>query len=323
MKAIGFKKFGSAEVLEEIDMDIPSPKDKQVLVKVQATTIDNVDIIIRKGLYKTKLNNPAITGRDLVGYVVDFGKDVQEFSKGDPVWTNSAGFDGRMGASAEYVVVDANRLYKIPKGVDPNKVLASVHSSSTANLVCKNIMKLNENSTILIEGAGGNVGRKLVQCAHDMGAKVLTSSAEKDFDYLKKLGANQVFSYKEEKIEELRQVSKEIPINHIIDTSGKIDLAHSIEFLGLNGQVTIITAPKSTNFNPLDFYTKGKKIVGFVLSRARVDDLKTNANDLNQYFKKGLLLEDKIEYHTFKDIPKLHSLMEAKGAHEVKFIIIP
>jgi NADPH:quinone reductase-like Zn-dependent oxidoreductase len=324
MKAVVFKSFGSSDVLELINMEVPSPKEDQFLVQVEATTIDNVDIIIRKGLYKTELADPAITGRDLVGRVKELGENVKSFSVGDLVWTNSAGYDGRMGATAEYVLVDADRLYPIPKSVDPFKLVASVHSSSTAQMVTREVMKLNERARVLIEGAGGNVGRKLVQCSHALGAYLVTSSSKKDFTFLKDLGADECFAYDEEGMDLLSARNKQTGFDHIIDTSGRVSLGENVSLLGLNGQVTMITSPpKNTSFDAMDFYTKGKKIQGFVFSRATCKDLAQNAKYLNEYFEKGLLLEDKIEYYSFGDVAKLQAKMEKEGSHGIKYVIRP
>jgi NADPH:quinone reductase-like Zn-dependent oxidoreductase len=320
MKAVIFEEVGPSSVLKIADIKKPQAKDAQVLVRVFATTIDNVDIIIRKGLYKTKLQKPAITGRDLVGRVEEVGPAVTAFSKGDLVWTNSAGFDGRMGASAEYVLVESDRLYHLDQSLDPFKVLAALHAGSTAQMITRNTMKLNKDSVLLVEGAGGNVGRKLVQAGKILKAKVLTTSAEKDFALLKKLGADLCFSYDKEGMAKLFKKSKEINISHIIDTSGRISLASNLKMLANFGQLVMITPPSDTTFDASDFYTKGKSIQGFVLSKASAKELKENAKYLNDYFKKGLFLEDDIEILSFEKIPDLHKKIEEEGLHGKKYI---
>ncbi|MGI6074263.1 MAG: quinone oxidoreductase family protein [Fermentimonas sp.] len=324
MKALVFKEFGTAEKLKIIDMPIPEPGNNEILVKVEATTIDNVDIIIRRGLYKTQLLCPAITGRDLVGSVAKIGKNVKHFSIGEKVWTNSAGFDGRMGATAEYTLVEEERLYHAPESVDPIRLVASVHSSSTAQIVSSEVMKLNTNTCILIEGAAGNVGRKFVQCAHALGAKIITTSSEKDFNMLKKLGACESFSYDTEGMKKLATQSSTLSIDHIVDTSGKVSISQNLSLLNIGGQLTIITPPpKDTAFNAQQFYTRAMRIEGFVLSRATARQLAENAKILNRYFKEGLLLEDNIELHSFADAPTLNARMEANGAHGIKYVLKP
>lgn len=323
MKAVVFDGFGSSDVLNLVDMEVEKPKEGEVLVEVIAVTIDNVDIIIRKGLYKTDLKSPAITGRDLVGRVKEVGSGVSGFSVGDYVWTNSSGYDGRMGATAEFVLVESDRLYHIPKGVDPYKLVASVHSASTAQIVTREVMRLGESSKILIEGAGGNVGRKLVQCARAFNSHVVTTSSERDFEILKSLGADECYSYHEDGMNELFEKYKG-GFDHVIDTSGKVKLSDNINLLGLNGQLTMITPPPAdTSFDAMDFYTKGKKIVGFVFSRATCEDLLQNAKYLNKYFEKNLLLEDNIEFYNFKDVAMLQDKIEKEGARGVKYVIRP
>lgn len=324
MKAVVFRDFGSSDVLKLVDMEVERPKEGEVLVEVIAVTIDNVDIIIRKGLYKTKLQTPAITGRDLVGRVKEIGSGVSGFSVGDYVWTNSAGYDGRMGATAEFVLVESRRLYHMPKGVDPYKLIASVHSASTAQIVTREVMKLCENSKILIEGAGGNVGRSLVQCAHAFNSKVTTTSSESDFETLKNLGADECYLYGEDGMNDLFEKHGSEGFDHIIDTSGKVKLSDNIKLLGLNGQLTMITPPPAdASFDAMDFYTKGKKIIGFVFSRASCEDLFKNAKYLNKYYEDGLLLEDNIEFYKFEDVAMLQDKIEKEGSHGVKYVLRP
>jgi NADPH:quinone reductase-like Zn-dependent oxidoreductase len=324
MKTVAFTEFGTADHLKVIDMPIPRPKDYEILVKVEATTIDNVDILIRKGLYKTQLQTPAITGRDLVGQVAETGKDVRNFSVGERVWTNSAGFEGRMGATAEYVLVEADRLYPVPESVDPLRLVASVHAASTAQIITREIMKLDGASCILVEGAAGNVGRKLVQCAAALGAKVVTTSVAKDFALLKQLGANECFSYDSEGMEKLSSCAARFSINHIIDTSGKVCVSQNLSLLSIGGQLTMITPPPAnTAFDAAQFYTRNQRIVGFVLSRSTCKQLAENARFLNMLFQQGLLLEDKIELHSFEDVPLLQARMEEHGAHGIKYVLKP
>ncbi|MDD7362853.1 MAG: zinc-binding dehydrogenase [Peptoniphilus sp.] len=323
MKAVVFKEFGSSDVLEFVERPIPLPAEDEVLVRVDAVTVDNVDIIIRKGLYPTELQNPAITGRDLVGAVESVGKSVKNFLPGDAVWTNSAGFDGRMGATAEYVAVRADRLYRIPESVDPHRLVASVHSSSTAQIVTREMMKLREGDTILIEGAGGNVGRKFVQCAHALKARVFTTSSEKSFDALYALGADRCFSYDTSGMEELSSIRDDVAIRHIIDTSGKVTLSQNLSLLGFGGQLTLITPPPAdTSFDASAFYMNDQCIRGFVLSHATCAQLEDNAQHLNRYFEQGLLLEDPVEFHSLEDVPELHAQLEKEGAHGMKYVIL-
>ncbi len=324
MKAVVFTEFGSSDKLHVADIPVPSPSANEVLVRVQAATIDNVDILIRKGIYKTRLQRPAITGRDLVGVVEKVGSDVNDFSPGQAVWTNSAGFDGRMGATAEFVAVEAARLYPLPQSADPCKVVASVHAACTAQMIVGEVMKLREGSCILIEGAAGNVGRKLVQCAHAVGAKVVATSSEKAFETLRALGADRCFSYDEAGMQELSSDAHQLSIDHVLDTSGKVRLSKILSLLALGGQLTIITPPpKDTAFDAPQFYMRDLHIRGFVLSYATCGQLAAAARQLNRYYERGLLLEDPVEFHSFEDVPRLQARMENHGAHGMKYVIRP
>lgn len=113
------------EALRLREIDEPQLRANQVLVRVQAVAVDHVDTFVRSGAFQTALATPHVVGRDLVGTVLRVAAGVTNFAVGDLVWTNSAGYDGRMGATAEMVAVAADRLYPVPCGVDARQLVAS------------------------------------------------------------------------------------------------------------------------------------------------------------------------------------------------------
>ncbi|HZJ89538.1 MAG TPA: alcohol dehydrogenase catalytic domain-containing protein, partial [Bacilli bacterium] len=101
MNAVYIKEFGDASKIIVGQLDKPSVKAGEVLIKTLATTINNVDIMIRKGLYPIDAPMPFLLGRDVVGIVIDANNSA--FNKGDIVWSNSLGYENRNGASASYL----------------------------------------------------------------------------------------------------------------------------------------------------------------------------------------------------------------------------
>lgn len=119
MQAVTFEQLGGPEALRLREIDEPQLRANQVLVRVQAVAVDHVDTFVRSGAFQTALATPHVVGRDLVGTVLRVAAGVTKFAVGDLVWTNSAGYDGRMGATAEMVAVAADRLYPVPCGGRP------------------------------------------------------------------------------------------------------------------------------------------------------------------------------------------------------------
>ena len=107
MQAVTFEQLGGPEALRLREIDEPQLRANQVLVRVQAVAVDHVDTFVRSGAFQTALATPHVVGRDLVGTVLRVAAGVTKFAVGDLVWTNSAGYDGRLGATAEMVAVAA------------------------------------------------------------------------------------------------------------------------------------------------------------------------------------------------------------------------
>ena len=147
MKAVYVYEQGDPSVIQIGDLPVPEVIPKTVLIKVLAVSVNYVDTFIRSGLYQTQLPQPYILGRDAVGEVVSVGDDVSQFAAGDLVWTNSMGYDSRQGVTSEYALIPAERLFSVPEGADPVRLIGAVHSAATAAIVLQDIMQLARGQT--------------------------------------------------------------------------------------------------------------------------------------------------------------------------------
>ncbi|WP_338231828.1 alcohol dehydrogenase catalytic domain-containing protein [Companilactobacillus muriivasis] len=290
MKAAYINQVGGIDKIKIGEIPIPELHDNEVMIKTLAVSVNFVDTFVRSGGFKTAMDFPIVIGRDAVGTVVEVGKNISKFHKDELVWTNSMGYDGRPGTTSEFVVVPETRVYSVPKGVDPIKLVASVHSSATAAILLADILQVQSGNKILIEGAAGHVETKLVALAKSLGLKVSTTSNIRDFSRLKSLGISESYDY-HDSISEIAD-----KFDFIIDTSGKIDLQDNLAKLTLHGQVGLITAPKTNQFtfNVRQMYTNAQAIKGFVISHASVEQLKHASELLNDSFSAGKLLDDEI-----------------------------
>lgn len=293
------------------DFSVPKPEPHTVLIQVIAVAVNAVDTFIRNGIYTTPLQNPAILGRDAVGRVVQCGAEVSDFHEGDLVWTNSMGYDGRQGVASQYALVPADRLYPAPKNVPALSLVASVHAAATAAIVLTDIMQLQAGQTILIQGAAGHVGKKLVELAHQKGASVTTLSSPKDFTLLEKLGSQRCLDYHQ--AINLETLGMADGFDHIINTSGKQSLAQNAHLLTNKGQITLITTPPDTLQDVKTFYMKSQRLVGFVISRASQEQLKKAADILNDAFSKEFLLEDDYKILPLEAIGQAYQEVEEKS----------
>ncbi|OZC51921.1 NADPH:quinone reductase [Rhodococcus sp. 06-621-2] len=195
MKAIRFHQYGDADVLRYEDVETPVPAAGQVRVRVAGTTFNGVDGNIRAGNMQEPmpLTLPHIPGVDVAGTVDALGDGVDNRKVGDRV----IGFLPFVtdGASAEFVVVDADALAPAPTSIPlaDSAVLGVV--GLTAWQALFDHAELKRGQRILVNGASGAVGGFAVQLAHAAGAYVVATGCASETERLRKLGADEVVDH--------------------------------------------------------------------------------------------------------------------------------
>src|SRR5262245_15312725 len=166
MKAIQVKRCGSPEVLELDDLPKTSPGPKQALVKIEASGVNYIDVYFRTCLYKTDL--PFTPGMEASGVVEAVGPETVEVAVGDRVAYAMA-----RGSYAEYAVVPAWQLVKIPDSGDSKSAAAAMLQGMTAHYLTHTTYPLKKGETALLHAAAGGVGLLIVQMAKMIGARVI------------------------------------------------------------------------------------------------------------------------------------------------------
>ena len=175
IKAIRFEKPGSSDVLQFVDVDLPSPGKGQARVKHSAIGVNFIDTYHRTGLYPLPL--PSGLGSEAAGTVEALGEGVSGFKVGDRVGYAS----GFIGSYAQAANVPAERLVKIPGGISDDVAAAILLKGMTAQYLLRQIHKVTAGETIVFHAAAGGVGQIAVQWARHLGATVIgtTTSPEK------------------------------------------------------------------------------------------------------------------------------------------------
>ncbi len=204
MKAIIIKQFGSPDVMKAEEVDIPYPKADEILVKVFASGVNPVDLVVRQGTNAAlsyNLTLPLILGWDAAGIVEEVGTGVTKLKKGDNVY-GVPDFPGN-GSYAEYVASKAERFALKPTNLNFNQSGGVPLIALTAWMGLYKYGKLKKGQRVLVLGAAGGVGSCAVQFAKATGAYVIGVSAADDFDYLERLNVDEMIDYKTQKFEEL------------------------------------------------------------------------------------------------------------------------
>lgn len=188
MKAIRIHQFGdSDEVLRYEDVDVPEPQAGQVLIKVEAASLNRADLSLRKGAYRISPDQlPVIPGREFAGTVEKLGDNVTEFKLGQRV----VGYPS-LGGYAQYAIADAAEVRPVPEGVSSAEAAAVPTVFLTAWFGLLTDGNLKKGEWLLVQGGSSGVGTAAIQIAKHLGAKVIatTGSAEK-CHRLRELGAD-------------------------------------------------------------------------------------------------------------------------------------
>ncbi|MCB0630701.1 MAG: NAD(P)-dependent alcohol dehydrogenase, partial [Lewinella sp.] len=198
MKAATRTQYGAPEVLTVREMEKPVPQDDEILVKVEATTVNRTDcgflmakpFIVRffTGLFRPKIPS---TGCDFAGTVMELGKNVDRFEVGDRVF----GINDYIGSHAQYITVKPSiAVEKIPEGISFEKAAASLEGGHYAYSDIKDL-DLKAGDKVLVNGATGAIGSAAVQILKNMGMHVTAVGNTKNLELLRSLGADRVMSY--------------------------------------------------------------------------------------------------------------------------------
>ncbi|MEM6364621.1 MAG: zinc-dependent alcohol dehydrogenase family protein [Planctomycetota bacterium] len=320
MKAMVLNQYGPESVFENAEVETPTAKTGQVLVRIAASSVNTVDTMIRNMGKELPLSpdTPAILGMDFAGTVEAVGKGVSGYSIGDEVYGCAGGLADLPGTLADFIAADAKLLAKKPTSLTMREAAALPLVAITAyeGLTRAGV---TAGQKVLVHGGSGGVGHVAVQLAKHMGAEVFsTGGGDKQLALIERLGATAI-NYKREAVEDY--VAKHTSGNGfdvVYDSVGGANMLNSFEAAALNGHV--ITTVSMCELDLTVAHFKGLSIHVVFMLIPMLHDFKREKHGeiltrLSQMIDAGALkpvLDD--QPFTLDEIGKAHARLESRQA---------
>lgn len=256
MKAVAYQKAGpitSPEALVEVELETPVAEGHDLLVRVQAVSVNPVDTKIRNNVNADN-NQWKTLGWDAVGIVEAIGDQVSQFKVGDEVWY--AGALNRQGSNSELQLVDERIVGHKPKTLEPREAAALPLTAITAWEMLFDRLQVPklapENTSILVIGGAGGVGSITIQLLKQLTnlTIITTASRAETKEWVKQLGADYVLDHSQPLAPQIKQLGLNAPLYVFSTTQTDQHLADIVELIAPQGHFGLIDDPAQLDIKP-------------------------------------------------------------------------
>jgi len=228
--AIRVHNVGGPDVLQWEEVEVGEPGPAQVRVRQEAAGLNFIDVYHRTGLYPQPL--PFTPGVEGAGVVEAAGAEVAHVKKGDRV-----AYAGPVGGYAEERLIDADRVVKLPKTIDPDQAAGMMLQGMTAQMLLRSVFPVAKGDTILVHAAAGGVGLIMCQWATALGATVIgTVSTDDKAELARAHGcAHPIVYSKQDFIAEVNRITNGEKLPVVYDSVGRDTFLKSLDCLKVRG----------------------------------------------------------------------------------------
>ena len=258
MKAVVFEQFGGPEVLQYVDLPVPTPRQGELLVKLVSAGVCKADWRVRTGRCQwLTAPFPVTLGYEMAGRVEALGPGVTGFALGQPVHVLHMACHGTY---AEYMAVTADDVVGMPEGMDFDAAAGAFNYFVAWGLL-NQIVQAKEGQSLYFGGAAGGVGTAVIQLARLGNMNVIASgSTDAKCDYLRGLGLQAVFNYKQEPdVTKVKEFTGGRGADYVYDQVAGPRFCRQFDMLATYGQIVL--------YNYLGGYPEDKEIIHILQSR--------------------------------------------------------
>ncbi|SFJ26023.1 quinone oxidoreductase family protein [Thermoflavimicrobium dichotomicum] len=324
MKAIQFSEYGKPDVLQVVDIPVPTLNPGGVLVQVKAAGVNFADTARRYGQYLAKTPLPYIPGSEAAGVITEVSPDVTRFKVGDRVVALT-----EKGCYAEYVALHEKQLIPIPEDVDFEQAAAILVQGLSAYHILKTSGQLAQGESVLVHAAAGGVGTLAVQLAKLMGAGqvIATASSSDKLELACSLGADVGVNYTDENWkDQVMDLTEGRGIDIVLEMVGGDIFKKSLQCLAKFGRLVIYgrAGGEKTRFDPAVLMQRNTSVIGFWLPRImeRPALYQESVKELLNYVGEGKLKLIIGQTFPLEEAGKAHELLESRQTTG-KIILVP
>lgn len=322
VKAIRIHESGGPEVLRWEDVEVGAPGPGEVRVRQTAVAVNYIDTYQRSGLYPMKL--PGIIGNEAAGVVEAVGEGVTGLREGDRI-----AYPGLLGAYAEARLLPADKVVKIPDGIEDRQAAAMMIKGMTAEYLLFRTYSVKKGDTILIHAAAGGVGLIACQWAKHLGATVIgTVSTDEKAALAKAHGCDHPIIYTRENfVERVKEITGGAMLPVVYDSVGATTFMDSLKCLKPRG-LMVSFGQSSGKIPPIDvgvlaahgsLYLTRPTLVSYTLTRAELEEV---AGNVFAAVRQGIVKVEINHTYALKDAAQAHRDLEGRKTTGSSVLIV-
>jgi NADPH:quinone reductase len=326
MTVVEITRFGPPEVLALAQREIPTPKENEILIRVEAAGVSRPDVSQRRGHYPPPPGSSDLPGLEVAGVIAACGPGVSEYQVGDEVCALLPG-----GGYAEFCVAPVGQVLPIPAGWSAQEAATLPENIFTVWENAFRRAKLQAGETILVQGGTSGIGSTAIMLAREFGATVIATAGSDDkCQACISIGAEAAVNYKtKDFVAETLRLTDQRGVNVVLDIVGGEYVQRSIHCIAINGRISLLATQGGDEaiFAVSSLIKKRGTILASNMRPRSPAEKAVIAADLRQQVWPRLAsrthfrpLIDRV--FTFAEAPQAHERME-KGEHVGKIVLVP